>query len=319
MIKRIAALGIIALASTASAWAAPKAQTPPLSLLTTDMSGSDLEFLNTAAEEGLGQAALGDLASKRADAGPIKTLGEALSKDHATEGEGLKRLAAEKRVSLPATVSPRQKQIDRKLAMLAGEKFNKACMDQVIEVQQRQIAAYEAGARSEDADIRKFAEKSLPPLKEHLLLAKKIAGIASAAKLFKTGIPVTGASPAQPLAAVAEGDSASSPATAAPPEGSLEMADANLIAGWAYDPNHPNQPLSVEIYDGTTVLATIVAKDFRGDLKSGGKGDGKHFFMLPTPASFKDGKAHWIRAAVATTHFELPGSPKSVVVSGTTP
>ena len=319
MIKRITALGIVALASTASAWAAPTAQPPPLSLFTSDMSGSDLEFLNTAAEEGLRQAALGDLASKRAEAGPIKTFGEALSKDHAAEGADLKRLAAEKQVSLPATVSPRQKQIDRKLAMLTGEKFNKACMDQVIEVQQRQIDAYEEGARSEDADIRTFAEKSLPPLKEHLLLAKKIAGIASAGKLFKTAVPVPGAQPTQPLAAVAEGDSASSPAAALPPEGSLEMADANLIAGWAYDPNHPNEPLSVEIYDGTTVLATVVAKEFRGDLKSGGKGDGKHFFMLPTPASFKDGKAHWIRAAVVTTHFELPGSPRSVVFPGATP
>ncbi len=310
-----AALGLAALAAPSPGFGKPSAGSP-MSLYNTDMSGRDLQFLAAAGEEGLMQERLGDLASKRAWTGPVKTFGEALLSDRAAENDELKRLAAAKRVTLPTALTAQQKQVDRRLSKLSGEKFNKACVDQIIEVQQQQIADYESVTQSKDRQIRGFAEKTLPPLKEHLLLAKKIAGINSAGTLFKARMPVFGVAPNAPKP-IAEGQGAAStpaaPGAPAGAEGSLELADAKLIAGWAYDPGNPNAPVALEIYDGTTMLSTVVAKEFRGDLKANGKGDGKHFFMVSTPPNIKDGKAHWIRVTVATTHFELPGSPKSVL------
>ncbi|GEM_PF-4876873 len=303
MIKRITALAFGTAAALACTASAAKVQSPRAPLYDTDMTGSDLQFLGDAGEQDEAQSALDELAATHARTGPVKTLGEALLKDHAAESDALKKLAAGKRVTLPA--QPRQKRSDRALAKLSGDSFDKACMERIIDVQKKQVATYEKGSESADAAIRRFARKSLPGLKEHLLLAQKIAGMASAEKLFKTGAP-SFASPA-----VAEAP-AETPASG--PEGSLELADGKMIAGWVYDPARPNEPLTVDICDGTTVLTTVAAKEFRGDLKQTGKGDGKHFFMLQTPDAFKDGKAHWIRATVSEAHFELSGSPKSVVV-----
>jgi hypothetical protein len=99
-----------------------------------------------------------------------------------------------------------------------------------------------------------------------------------------------------------------------PMEGSLDVADGETIAGWAWAPARPDSPIQVEIYDGEVLLATVVADQFRQDLFDAGTGSGKYAFFLPTPARLQDGKAHVIHAKIAAErelmHQELMGSPK---------
>jgi len=89
----------------------------------------------------------------------------------------------------------------------------------------------------------------------------------------------------------------------------------SAIAGWAWDRDRPNTPLGVEIYDGTTLLATILANHPRPDLLKRGLGNGKHGFRLPMPESLKDGKTHSVRVKLAGTDFELFGTPRSVIIA----
>jgi hypothetical protein len=97
-------------------------------------------------------------------------------------------------------------------------------------------------------------------------------------------------------------------------EGFLELADAEFIAGWAWDKKQPNGPLLVDIYDGEKKLATAVADQFRADLRDAGIGDGRHGFVYRTPASLKDGKAHTIRVKTSGSNVELDGSPKTLTL-----
>ena len=93
--------------------------------------------------------------------------------------------------------------------------------------------------------------------------------------------------------------------------GALDVVDAEVIAGWAWDQTRPDAPIEVEVYDGDALLATVLADQFREDLIGAGIGNGKHGFALPTPAGLQDGKSHAIRVKCTATAVELHGSPKT--------
>jgi len=92
-------------------------------------------------------------------------------------------------------------------------------------------------------------------------------------------------------------------------DGFLEGAQSGQIWGWAWDKNHPDTTVSVDILDGTTRLATVTADGFRPDLAQNKIGSGNHAFTYPPPASIKDGRSHEIHAKVSGSSFELHKSP----------
>jgi hypothetical protein len=96
-------------------------------------------------------------------------------------------------------------------------------------------------------------------------------------------------------------------------EGSFDKLEAVSLGGWAWDAARPNVAIKVEIYDGAALLATVTAEGFRADLKSAGKGDGKHAFNYALPMTLRDGQSHTISVRYAGTASELPGSPKTLL------
>ncbi|WP_229310624.1 putative Ig domain-containing protein [Larkinella arboricola] len=103
-------------------------------------------------------------------------------------------------------------------------------------------------------------------------------------------------------------------------DGHLDGADCETFHGWVWDRDKVNTPIAVEILDGSTVIATVLADAFRQDLLSAGKGNGQHAFYFSIPASLKDGKTHSLSARVAGGTFLLKGGAKTIVCQGgTTP
>jgi Zn-dependent metalloprotease len=96
-------------------------------------------------------------------------------------------------------------------------------------------------------------------------------------------------------------------------EGELEQVDCSQIKGWLYDKNNPNTTVNVDIYDGSTRIATVPASIFRQDLLEAGKGNGAHGFVLNTPSSLKDGRWHHITARPAGTGITLPADEGDVI------
>lgn len=97
-------------------------------------------------------------------------------------------------------------------------------------------------------------------------------------------------------------------------DGSFDKLEVVSLGGWAWDPSKPNTPIKVEIYDGTALLATIPAQEYREDLKAVGKGDGKHAFNYALPQTLRDGQSHTISVKYAGTTSDLPGSPKTLLL-----
>jgi RHS repeat-associated protein len=94
--------------------------------------------------------------------------------------------------------------------------------------------------------------------------------------------------------------------------GYFDSVDCNTISGWGWDANQPNKPINVDIYDGSTLIATVSANQFRQDLLNAGIGNGVHGYSIATPVSLKNGGAHTIHIKFSGTSTELSNSPKTI-------
>lgn len=96
-------------------------------------------------------------------------------------------------------------------------------------------------------------------------------------------------------------------------EGYHDFVDCNWVAGWVWDKNNQGTRFNVSVFDDTTgaLIAAGMADQFRQDLVSTNKGDGKYAFFIPMPAEMKDGQNHNLRVTITNTSFSLGFTPKS--------
>jgi hypothetical protein len=96
--------------------------------------------------------------------------------------------------------------------------------------------------------------------------------------------------------------------------GALDSAGPTRIAGWAWNPDEPDRPVTVQLFDGDKLLASVPAKAFRADLLKNKKGNGKHAFVYQVTPPLAEGE-HLIRAIISETKTELRNSPKKITIS----
>ncbi len=98
--------------------------------------------------------------------------------------------------------------------------------------------------------------------------------------------------------------------------GYLDAASCDAIAGWAWDPDYPNDPINVHLYDNGSPHSAYQAATNRPDLAPAGIGDGDHAFSIPTPEDLKDGQNHTISVYAIDNNGDgnpqLGGSPKVI-------
>jgi len=95
--------------------------------------------------------------------------------------------------------------------------------------------------------------------------------------------------------------------------GYLDGASCTGISGWAADQNRPGQSITVSIYDGSTLLASIPANQSRGDVGAVLGDSGLQGFSYAMPAGVRDGQAHSIHVTFeSNAAIDLPGSPKAL-------
>jgi|SRR3989344_284711 len=107
------------------------------------------------------------------------------------------------------------------------------------------------------------------------------------------------------------------------PIGFLDQADCAALAGWAYDPDTPNNTIAIHFYDGNKFLADTYTTISRPDVNGPLGISGTHGYSIATPESLKDGQSHSIYAygidsdPSHSKNANLSGSPKNVQCGGT--
>src|ERR1700748_2840925 len=139
----------------------------------------DSSFIKNAAEGGMSEVELGQLAQQKATNPAVKEFGAMMVKDHRAANEKLKALAGRKQVSLPDSPSVMQKASKAKLNVLSGDTFDKSYVKGMIEDHKTHIKEFQKEAsEGKDADAKAFAAAPLPTLQAHLTKIRSIAAAA---------------------------------------------------------------------------------------------------------------------------------------------
>src|SRR5712691_1463279 len=114
--------------------------------------------------------------------------------------------------------------------------------------------------------------------------------------------------PAQGEPSVTDRNEKASPAAEAL-QGCIDEANGKRITGWIWNRLHPGEPIAVELIAGNTRLASVMANQYRSDLRQAGIGDGRHAFTIPLGMALLPQARHVLHLRCADTGAELPGSP----------
>ncbi|HYG01016.1 MAG TPA: DUF4142 domain-containing protein [Chryseosolibacter sp.] len=128
----------------------------------------DADFVANAVASNLAEIQLAKLASERSSSPEVKKLAQMLEEEHTKTLTELKALASAKSISVP--VEPEDEAV-RKMENLREEKaedFDKKWLDEVKDMHEKSIDKFEKRSeKSEDAEVKALASKTLPHLKMH--------------------------------------------------------------------------------------------------------------------------------------------------------
>ena len=137
------------------------------------LSAQDHEFLKKASEINLTEIELGKAAQRLSSDPNIKKIADGIVKDHTKANQQLQRLAASKGVQLPTAPSMGERRSLGSLEKMQGDKFNSEFLSFNMKGHEQAIALFEKeSARTQDPDIKAWAQKTLPDLKHHLAMAQ---------------------------------------------------------------------------------------------------------------------------------------------------
>jgi putative membrane protein len=137
----------------------------------TTVSTADQDFILAAAQGGMTEVKLGELAAQNGKRDDVKAFGQMMVKDHTAINDDLKALAAQKGVTLPDSLDAKHQAMADKMAALTGSEFDDAYIAAMIKAHKKDAKAFKAeSAATQDADIKSFLDKSTPVVEEHLKL-----------------------------------------------------------------------------------------------------------------------------------------------------
>jgi putative membrane protein len=135
----------------------------------------DAEWAVAIADGGMLEVKLGELAQTNASVASVKDFGMMITKDYGAANSELEKLAEQYNISLPTTLSENSQKMYDDLASKKGADFDKAYIADMKDDHEEDIEMFEKEAEDgKNADLKAFAAKTLPTLKNHLEMVKGI-------------------------------------------------------------------------------------------------------------------------------------------------
>jgi putative membrane protein len=136
---------------------------------------SDSEFVKKVSCAGMAEVKAGEIAMQKANDPKVKELAQKVIDEHTKANKELEELASRKGWTVEKAIEDKhQKEIDR-LSNMSGQEFDKAFADCQVKAHEEAVKLFENESRSgQDADLKSWAAKTLPTLREHLELAKNL-------------------------------------------------------------------------------------------------------------------------------------------------
>lgn len=143
--------------------------------MSSGLSAADKKFVREAAEGGMAEVELGQLAVQKASSDDVKKFGQRMIDDHSKANDKLKEVASSKGISLPSSPNAKQEATKNRLSKLSGDEFDKAYMRDMLQDHKQDVAAFRTESKTgRDADVKSFAAETLPTIQDHLKEAQSI-------------------------------------------------------------------------------------------------------------------------------------------------
>lgn len=144
----------------------------------TSLSASDTQFINEAAQGGMAEVQLGQLALKQGSSKAVKKYAQQMIDEHTKVNNELMALATQKGVTPPTTIGAKYEAVKAKLSKLSGTKFDQAYMKEAgVKAHTEQAALFQRQAQQgQDPQLKAFAAKTLPAVQKHLQEAQAMTG-----------------------------------------------------------------------------------------------------------------------------------------------
>jgi putative membrane protein len=138
-----------------------------------NVSDDDKDFVMKAAQGGMAEVTMGNLASAGGSNADVKAFGQRMVTDHSKANDELKSLAMSKGLALPSDAGKEHQEMIDKLSKKTGKDFDQEYMKGMVEDHEKDVKEFEKASRdAKDPDIKAWAAKTLPTLQEHLRMAK---------------------------------------------------------------------------------------------------------------------------------------------------
>jgi len=151
------------------------------------------------AKGGMAEVELGKLAQQRAASEQVKQFGSRMVEDHGKANDQLKRLAEAKGVTLPTGLDASETRLMHRLQNLSGAEFDRVYMKEMLSDHKKDVSEFKSKANgARDADVKSFAETTLPTLQQHLDLAQSVEAATRTAAHGSRARPSTTRGPGLP-------------------------------------------------------------------------------------------------------------------------
>jgi putative membrane protein len=142
---------------------------------------TDMQFATTAAKGSIAEVALGQMAATKAQSADVKAFGQRMATDHKKAGDELNAAGKADGVTIPQGLTGEHNADAQKLSKLSGAEFDREYMKLMVDDHKKDIALFEKESNSgKDSNVKQFAARTLPTLKEHLRMAEEIESKMSA-------------------------------------------------------------------------------------------------------------------------------------------
>ena len=137
------------------------------------LSWTDRRFVTKAADGGMAEVQVAQLAAQRASNPEVKSFAQKLVDDHTQVNSELMSLAGQKNVKMDNDDD--KDRAYKRLNKKSGEEFDQEFVEHMIDEHEKDIKLFEkASSDAKDADVRAFASKHLDHLREHLQAAQNL-------------------------------------------------------------------------------------------------------------------------------------------------
>src|SRR5262245_20016581 len=141
----------------------------------TAVVAEDSNFAHEALAGGTAEVEMGQLAARNTKNEAVSNLGKKIVEDHTMANKELEEIATRKGFQTEKQPPALLKSSLEKLAGLKDREFDQAFKQQAIQDHEKAIQLFEKQAKQgADLELKAFAQKHLPHLREHLTMAQKL-------------------------------------------------------------------------------------------------------------------------------------------------